>query len=108
MRSKYAFTLVEVMIVVAIIAMLAAVGAPSFLNSPEGAETNMKGVNVSTINAAKDQWAILNNQPADTSVAWNDIKDYVGGGITEQSDLDIGGCSISLNNVGTTAAYPDS
>ncbi len=105
MKKKYAFTLVEVMIVVAIIALLAAVGIPSFLNSRQGAETNMKGVNVSTINAAKDQWAILNNQAAGTSVSWNDIADYVGGGITSQSDLDIGGCSITLNDIGTTAAY---
>lgn len=105
MKNKTAFTLVEIMIVVAIIAMLAAAGVPAFLNSRQGAETSMKEVNVSTVNAAKDQWAILNNQAAGTSVTWNDIKDYVGGGITSQSDLNIGGCDITLNDIGTSAAY---
>lgn len=104
MKNKRAFTLVEIMMVVAIIALLAAVGIPSFLNSRQGAEASMKEVNISTVNAAKDQWAILNNKTPGTSVAWSDIEDYVGGA-DSLSDLDVGGDSLTINAVGTDATY---
>ncbi len=102
--KKRAFTLVEIMMVVAIIALLAAVGIPSFLNSRQGAENAMKEVNIDTVNAAKDQWAILQNEVSGSSVDWDDIEDYVGGA-DSLSDLDINGASITINNVGTTAVY---
>ena len=102
---KKAFTLIEILIVVSIIALLAAVGIPSFMNSRQGAEDQMKEVNIDTVNAAKDQWSILYNKPVGTSVDWDDIKDYIGGGIDEQSDLNIGGDSISINDIGTSASY---
>ena len=54
---KKAFTLVEIMIVVAIIGLLAAIGIPSYLNAQKNAQDNMKAVNVSAVNAAKEQWA---------------------------------------------------
>ncbi|MBI9020616.1 MAG: prepilin-type N-terminal cleavage/methylation domain-containing protein [Verrucomicrobia bacterium] len=104
MKNKRAFTLVEIMMVVAIIALLAAVGIPSFLNSRQGAETSMKEVNISTVNAAKDQWAILNNKTPGTAVTWSDIEDYVGGA-NLLSDLDVGGDSLTINAVGTDASY---
>ena len=104
MKNKCAFTLVEIMMVVAIIALLAAVGIPSFLNSRQGAEQSMKEINISSVNAAKDQWAILNNKTPGTSVAWTDIEDYVSGA-DAISDLDIGGVSITINAVGTDASY---
>lgn len=102
---KNAFTLIEILIVVSIIALLAAVGIPSFINSRQGAEDQMKVVNVSTVNAAKDQWSILYNKSVGTSVNWTDIEDYVGGGINNLSDLDVGGDSITINAIGTSASY---
>ena len=102
---KKAFTLIEILIVVSIIALLAAVGIPSFINSRQGAEDQMKTINVDTINAAKDQWSILYNKPVGTSVSWSDIEDYVGSGIDSQADLDIDGDSITINPIGTSASY---
>ena len=102
---KKAFTLIEILIVVSIIGLIAAVGIPSFIHSREGAEDQMKEVNKDTINAAKDQWSILYNKAPGTSVSWSDIEDYVGGGIDELSDLDIGGESITINPIGTSASY---
>jgi len=64
---KKAFTLVEILIVVAIIGLLAAIGVPSFINARKNAEDNMKTVNVSAVNAAKDQWAIINNKSTGNS-----------------------------------------
>ncbi len=103
--KKSAFTLVEIMVVVAILSLLAAVGIPNFLKSREGAEVGMKEINVSTVESAKEQWALINNKAPGSAVTWGDIKDYVGGGAENQSDLDIGGDSITLNVIGTKATY---
>jgi type IV pilus assembly protein PilA len=102
---KKAFTLIEILIVVAILGLIAAVGVPSFLGSRNAAEDNMKQMNVSSVNAAKEQWAIMNNKASGTAVSWSDIEEFVGGGVTSQSSLDVGGDSITLNNIGTSASY---
>ena len=102
---KKAFTLIEILIVVAIIGLLAAIGIPSFIGARQGAEDNMKEVNVSAVNAAKEQWAILNNKATGTSVVWTNISPYIGNSITNQSQLTISGSAITLNAVGTSASY---
>ena len=102
---KRAFTLIEVLIVVAIIGLIAAIGIPSFINSRINAETNIKAVNVSAVNAAKEQWAIINNKATGTTVVWTNIADYIGGGITNQTGMTINGSAITINPVGTSATY---
>jgi type IV pilus assembly protein PilA len=104
-NMKKAFTLIEILIVVAIIGLIAAVGIPSFINSRRAAETNMKAVNVAAVNAAKEQWAIIANKPTGTAVVWTNIAAYIGGGITNQAGLTIGGSAITLNAIGTSASY---
>lgn len=102
---KKAFTLIEIMMVVAIIALLSAVGIPAYLHSRENAREQIKDVNVDTVNAAKDQWALLYNKSANSTVTWDDIKDFIGGGIQDQDDLTVDGAAITLNPVGTSASY---
>lgn len=92
------------MIVVAIIGILAAIGIPSFMNSRKNADENMKLVNVAAVNAAKEQWSIIENIPTGTAVIWTNIA-YIGGSITNQAGMTIGGSAITLNNVGTPASY---
>ncbi len=104
--KKTGFTLVEVLVVIAIIGLLAAVGIPNLLNSQQGANSKFKEMNISTVNAAKEQWAIINNKsPGSGEPSWADIKDHIGGNIDEKSDLDVDGCSINLNDIGTSASY---
>ncbi len=103
--KKRAFTLVEILVVVAIIGLLAAVGVPNFLKSRQNSNDKMKEINVSSVEAAKEQWAIIENKMPGTSVTWNNIEDYVGGSASEQSDLDVAGDSITINAVGTKASY---
>ena len=58
------FTLVEIMIVVAIIGLLAAIGIPNFVKARETAQTNACINNLRVIDEAKQQWALETGQTA--------------------------------------------
>lgn len=58
MRKKQGFTLVEIMIVVAIIGLLAAIAIPSFLKARESARRTACINNLRNIDGAKDQYAL--------------------------------------------------
>lgn len=105
---KKAFTLVEVLIVVAILGLLAAIGVPAYLTSRTAADNNMKEINVAAVNAAKDQWAIMNNKAAGSTCSWSQISAYIGGSITNQDQLKVPkgtGSPINLNVIGVSASY---
>ena len=60
------FTLVEIMIVVAIIALLAAIAVPGFLRARKRSQATTVLNNLRLIDAAKDQYAIEYNKTAMT------------------------------------------
>lgn len=68
------FTLVEIMIVVAIIGLLAAIAIPNFIQARETSQKDACINNLRQIDAAKQQWALENGKlstdtPSPTSLA---------------------------------------
>jgi prepilin-type N-terminal cleavage/methylation domain-containing protein len=73
------FTLVEIMIVVAIIGLLAAIAIPNFSKARSTAQKNACIVNLRQIDGAKQMWA-TENRKTDTDVpAETDIAPYLKG-----------------------------
>ena len=78
--NKKGFTLVEIMIVVAIIGLLAAIAIPNFIKARETSQTNACIENLRQIDSAKQQWAIEEKKDStDTPVA-ADLDAYIKGG----------------------------
>lgn len=76
-RSRKGFTLVEIMIVVAIIALLAAIAVPNFLRARKRSQATRILEDLRLIDAATDQYAIEYNLKTDDQVSWNKIKLYL-------------------------------
>jgi prepilin-type N-terminal cleavage/methylation domain-containing protein len=67
MRRTKGFTLVEIMIVVAIIGILIAIAVPSFLRAREISRRNACQENLNKIDGAKQQWALETNATPDAT-----------------------------------------
>jgi prepilin-type N-terminal cleavage/methylation domain-containing protein len=75
-----AFTLVEIMIVVAIIGLLAAIAIPNLIKSRITSETNLCIDNLRMLDAAKQQWALEKGQVSTAVPQGTDIQPYLGRG----------------------------
>src|SRR6185437_7654167 len=74
------FTLVEIMIVVAIIGLLAAIAIPNFLKARSTSQQNTCINNLRQIDSAKQQWALEKGQSANASPGSTDLQAYLGRG----------------------------
>ncbi len=79
MKNGYGWTLVEIMIVAAIIAILAALAIPGFMKARQTTYTNICKNNLRLIDAAKQQWAIENNMGAADAPVEEYVLSYIKG-----------------------------
>ena len=104
---KSGFTLVEIMIVVAIIGLLAAIAIPNFVRARTTAQMNACINNLRQIDGAKQQWALENKIGSSGTPQDSDVQPYMGRGVNGTLPL----CpadssktfdtSYTLNNVST-------
>ena len=80
-NDRSGFTLVEIMIVIAIIGLLAAVALPSFVKARGTTQKNACINNLKEIDGAKEQWAIENKKKQGDACVSADINVYIKGGV---------------------------
>ena len=76
-RRRAGFTLVEIMIVVAIIALLAAIAVPGFLRARKRSQASRIINDLRLIDSAVDQYAIETNKTSNSPVAVTDWTNYL-------------------------------
>jgi len=76
-KRRGGFTLVEIMIVVAIIALLAAIAVPGFLRARKRSQASRILNDLRMIDAAVDQYAIETNRTTNFVVGTQDWTNYV-------------------------------
>src|SRR5207237_7970544 len=81
-KKRGGFTLVEIMIVVAIIALLAAIAVPGFLRARKRSQATRILNDLRMIDSAVDQYAIETNRKTGDTVAIKDWNSYLKSGTT--------------------------
>jgi prepilin-type N-terminal cleavage/methylation domain-containing protein len=109
-RNRGGFTLVEIMIVVAIIALLAAIAVPNFLRARKRSQATRILEDLRMIDSAIDQYAIETNKASGATVVWADIQSYLKQGtqLYTSGGADMLGNTFGSFSVDTIPVVPSS
>jgi prepilin-type N-terminal cleavage/methylation domain-containing protein len=106
-RKHTGFTLVEIMIVVAIIALLAAIAVPGFLRARKRSQASKILNDLRMIDAAVDQYAIETNRTTGNTVNTVDWTNYVKkGSILYNTGADLFGNAYGVQTVDVIPQVP--
>ena len=98
-RSKSAFTLVEIMIVVAIIGLLAALAVPGFVKARKQSQGRRILNDVRQMDAAIDQWALEKGKSDGATINTSEAETYLKG---SWKVTDLLGNTFALGTVGSS------
>jgi len=103
---KKGFTLVEIMIVVAIIGILIAIAVPGFLRARENSRGQACQENLTKIDGAKEQWALefkhSNGTPLSDSTAFlGDANIFGANGYVKKTPQCPSSGTYTVNDIGT-------
>jgi prepilin-type N-terminal cleavage/methylation domain-containing protein len=99
------FTLVEIMIVVAIIGLLAAIAVPNFVQARQTARTNTCVNNLRLIESAKEQYALEQGLDDGDAVTAANIQPYLKNNTVPQCP--IGPTDYVITDIGTNQDCPN-
>jgi prepilin-type N-terminal cleavage/methylation domain-containing protein len=106
-RKRGGFTLVEIMIVVAIIALLAAIAVPGFLRARKRSQASRVINDLRLIDAAVDQYAIENNRTSGSQVTITQWTAYLKqGSVLYNTGADLFGNSYGNQTVDSLPKVP--
>jgi prepilin-type N-terminal cleavage/methylation domain-containing protein len=107
-KNRGGFTLVEIMIVVAIIALLAAIAVPNFLRARKRSQATRILEDLRMLDSAVDQYAIERNKTSGINPTFSDIADYlkVGSSLYNSGNTDMLGNSFGTFTVDAIPKVP--
>jgi prepilin-type N-terminal cleavage/methylation domain-containing protein len=76
-NRSFGFTLVETMLVVALISMLSAIAVPNFLRARQRAQATRILDDLRMVDGALDLYAIDNSKSAGDAASWSDLQPYL-------------------------------
>jgi len=100
-RYKSGFTLVEIMIVVAVIGLLAGISTPRFIKARDTSQINAIINNLRMIEESKDAWALENRTGTGALPTSSNLLDFFKG---NAMPTPVVGETYNINPVGTPAS----